>query len=46
MYLEDFNEFKETLNAFHQTLRSGVQNDEEYEGSIPGWSDSMVAEVI
>ncbi|ADI37743.1 putative uncharacterized protein [Waddlia chondrophila 2032/99] len=32
MYLEDFNEFKETLNSFHQTLRNGVENDSEYEG--------------
>ena len=41
MYLEDFNEFKETLNAFHQTLRSGVQNDEEYEGEADELLESM-----
>lgn len=41
MYLEDFNEFKETLNAFHQTLRNGVEHDEEYDGEADELLESM-----
>jgi hypothetical protein len=32
MYLEDFDEFKETLEAFHDTLKKGVASDKEYAG--------------
>jgi len=41
MYLEDFKEFKETLNAFHQTLKNGIENDAEYEGEADELLSSM-----
>ena len=41
MYLEDFNDFKETLNTFHETLRNGVESDAEYEGEADELLGSM-----
>lgn len=41
MYLEDFQEFKETLKTFHETLRKGVEADSEYEGEADALLESM-----
>lgn len=41
MYLEDFKEFKETLNAFQETLKNGVENDAEYAGEADELLGSM-----
>lgn len=41
MYLEDFNEFKETLNAFHETLKNGIEGDAEYAGEADELLASM-----